>query len=94
VTNYYATFDDKSGEPLMLIRLLVDDANEEMSIERMTPDGTWQDDPSLIDELREPGVRQLEQGEVADVLEALGQQRELANDPEVSGEVDAANSVS
>lgn len=55
-TIYYAAFDQDGITPIALFRVLEDDEAKTLDIERLTPDGTWLNDPSIIDELQEPEV--------------------------------------
>lgn len=69
-TVYYGAYDD-DDQPIGLFRKLQDDEQETLTLERLTADGAWLDDPSLIDELREPEVRIIDADEAATVRDLL-----------------------
>lgn len=69
VTFYAAR--DESGAPEAIFRIVEDTEGEALTIERMTEDGTWLDDPEVLRELREPGVDRISSSEAEQVKTAL-----------------------
>lgn len=55
-TVFYAAFDSDGTTPIGLYRMMTDDEAQTLDLERLTQDGTWQNDPTVIDELHEPEV--------------------------------------
>lgn len=49
---YYAVYDE-AGEPIALFRKVQDDEARTLDLERLTGDGSWVNDPTLIDEIRD-----------------------------------------
>jgi hypothetical protein len=82
-TLYYGAYDD-SMAPVGLFRVVSDDDGETLDTEYMTDQGTWKNDPGVIDELHEINVEPVEASDVPDIVDALtgGQGAdELANEP-------------
>lgn len=85
---YWGAFEP-DGTPIGLFRMLEDETTH--SIERLNPDGSWIDDPDLIDFLQEPEVRQIDSAEalqIRDVL-AAGETPDTAVPADVAGEATA-----
>lgn len=66
VIRYYAVVDPQ-GSPQLVWRWRQDDVKRELTPERWTPDG-WVDDPSLIDELREPSNVEISESKAEQII--------------------------
>ncbi len=75
-TTYFALKQGgEDGKAVGLFRIAADDDAEVLTLERFTPDGEWEDDPSLIDELHEPGCYSVEEDEAQSIqTQILGHQ--------------------
>jgi hypothetical protein len=67
---YFASHDDE-GTPLALFRIMSDDDAQTLDMEYLTADGTWKNDPTVIDEIREPGVAEIQPADAPDIADAL-----------------------
>lgn len=65
----------QDGKPVGLMRVADDDDAEVLTLERFTPEGEWEDDPALIEDLRQPGVYACEPDEAESIkAQILGHQ--------------------
>lgn len=69
-TVYWAA-TEQDGTPLALFRAVVDDDAQTLDLERLTQDGTWLSDPTLIDELKEPEVTMVSPDDAAKIQTTL-----------------------
>lgn len=72
--------ETQDGETIGLIRIVQDDEEKTLTVQRLDDQAEWVDDSSAIDDLREPGVRELtDPAEVTsvrtEILKAQGQTR-------------------
>lgn len=64
-----------SGKPVGLMRVADDPHAEVLTMERFTPDGEWEDDPGLIDEMHQPGTYAIDPDEAQSIqTKIVGQQ--------------------
>jgi hypothetical protein len=69
-TVYYGAYD-QDMTPIGLFRVITDDEAKTQDMEYMNAQGAWVNDPTVIDELREPGVEVIQASEVEDFADAL-----------------------
>lgn len=89
-TLYYAAFDDDGQTPLALFRVVEDDESQTLDIARLTDDGTWQEDPTIIDELQEPGVTLIDPDDAPIIQQELLANSEPGEDEMSSDDVATA----
>ena len=78
-TAYYAfRVGGPEGRAVGVFRVAKDDDAQVLVMERFSTDGTWVDDPTLIDDMREPGVYAIDEAEAesiqAEILAAAPEQ--------------------
>lgn len=85
---YWGAFEE-DGTPIGLFRMLEDATTH--SIERLNPDGSWIDDPDLIDFLQEPEVKPVEAAEASQIRDVLaaGETQDTQVPEDVAGEATA-----
>ena len=69
-TVYYGAYD-QDMTPIGLFRVITDDQAKTLDMEYMNAQGAWVNDPTVIDELREPGVEVIQASDVPDFADAL-----------------------
>lgn len=69
-TRYWQTVDDDEV-PIGLIRMVTDDGNQTLDLEYLTKDGSWKNDPSLIDDIHDAHTSEIQPSEVTDIVDML-----------------------
>jgi hypothetical protein len=70
-TVYYAAFDEDGQTPIGLFRVIEDESAQTLELERLSSDGSWTPDPSVIEELQEPGVTLIDPAEAPQIEQAI-----------------------
>jgi len=69
-TSYFES-GDSQGQTVAVFRLREDPEGQQLWLERLTPDGEWVDDPSLLDELHEAGVKPIDPDQARAVEDSI-----------------------
>lgn len=59
------------GKPVGLFRIADDPDAQVLTMERFSPSGEWTEDPTLIDELQEPGAYSVDEQEAQSIQQAV-----------------------
>lgn len=67
VTYFAFKSGGEGGKAVGLFRVASDDEAEVLTLERFTQTGEWEDDPTLIDDLHQPGVYSVDENEAQSI---------------------------